>query len=144
MLNYSKSFAKDLKIIEKGGYKMSEFTDMLERVKLDDIIAYLIWGTESKVEHSGTYEERIKVAYDKIFIALKDLFPSADRRNDDLYGAVMDFSITHNEVYLEMGLIIGFQLYKNMEQKYQSLELTGLQSIINKNWFADRETEKDR
>lgn len=131
-------------MIEKGGYKMSEFTDMLERVKLDDMIAYLIFGTESKVENSGTYEERIKVSYDKIFIALKEMFPSANRRNDDLYGAVMDFSITHSEVYLEMGLIIGFQLYKNLDQQYQSFELTGLQSIINKNRFADKETEKDR
>jgi hypothetical protein len=131
-------------MIENGGYKMSEFTDMLEKVKLDDMIAYLIFGSESKVEHSRTYEERIKVSYDKIFIALKEIFPSANRRNDDLYGAVMDFSITHNEVYLEMGLIIGFQLYKNLEQKYQISELLCLQSIINKNWFADRETEKEK
>jgi hypothetical protein len=122
---------------------MSEFTDMLERVKLDEIIAYLVFGTESKVENNETYEDRIKVSYDKIFIALKEMFPSADRKNDDLYGAVMDFSITHSEVYLEMGLIIGFQLYKNLDQKYKSFELIGLQSIIDKNWFAERKTEND-
>ena len=122
---------------------MSEFTDMLERVKLDDMIAYLILGTESKAKNSGTYEERIKVSYDKIFAALQVMFPTANRRNDDLYGVVMDFSITHSEVYLEMGLIIGFQLYKNLEQKDKSLELIGLQSIINKYKFAERKTKND-
>lgn len=123
---------------------MSEFSEMLERVKLDDMIAYLIWGTDSKIEHIGTYEGRIKESYDKIFIALEEMFPFANRQDDGLYGAILDFSITHSEVYLEMGLILGFQLCKNLEQKFQCLELTGLQSIINKNWFADRETENGR
>lgn len=123
---------------------MSEFSEMLERVKLDDMIAYLIWGTDSKIEHIGTYEGRIKESYDKIFIALEEMFPDANRQDDDLYGAILDFSITHSEVYLEMGLILGFQLCKNLEQKYQSFELTGLQSIINKNGFADMEMENGR
>lgn len=123
---------------------MSEFSEMLERVKLDDMIAYLIWGTDSKIEHIGTYEGRIKESYDKIFIALEEMFPDANRQDDGLYGAILDFSITHSEVYLEMGLILGFQLCKNLEQKYQSFELTGLQSIINKNGFADMEMENGR
>lgn len=123
---------------------MSEFSEMLERVNLDDMIAYLIWGTDSKIEHIGTYEGKIKESYDKIFIALEEMFPAANRQDDGLYGAMLDFSITHSEVYLEMGLILGFQLYKNLEQKYQSSELTGLQSTINKNWFADREMENGR
>ncbi|MGN6715524.1 hypothetical protein [Anaerocolumna jejuensis] len=123
---------------------MSELSEMLERVKLDDMIAYLIRGTDSKIEHIGTYEGRIKESYDKIFIALEEMFPAANRQDDGLYGAILDFSITHSEVYLEMGLILGLQLYKNLEQKYQSFELTGLQSTINKNWFADREMENGR
>lgn len=123
---------------------MSEFSEMLERVKLDDMIAYLIWGTDSKIEHIGTYEGRIKESYDKIFIALEEMFPDANRQDDGLYGAILDFSITHSEVYLEMGLILGFQLCKNLEQKYQGFELTDLQSIINKNGFADMEMENGR
>ncbi|SHK83319.1 hypothetical protein SAMN02745136_03447 [Anaerocolumna jejuensis DSM 15929] len=123
---------------------MSEFSEMLERVDLDDMIAYLIWGTDSKIEHIGTYEGRIKESYDKIFKSLEEMFPAANRQDDGLYGAILDFSITHSEVYLEMGLILGLQLYKNLEQKYQSFELTGLQSTINKNWFADREMENGR
>lgn len=105
---------------------MSEFSDMLERVKFNSIIGYLMYGTEdSVVEDRGTYEERIKNAYDKIFGTLEDMFPSANKDNDKLFGAVMDFSITHNKVYLEMGIIVGIQMYKNLEQQ-PYLDLTNI------------------
>lgn len=121
---------------------MSEFSKMMERIRFDDMIAYLMYGTESEIEHTGTYEERIRESYDKIFETLEKLFPSANRQNDELYGAVLDFSITHNEVYLEMGLVIGFQLYKKFEQESQNAELAGLLEIIKKNHFSDNVMEK--
>ena len=85
---------------------MSEFSDMLERVKIDEVIAYLMYGADSIVEHFGTYEERIKDAYDEIFDKLEKMFPSASRHNDNLYNAVLDFSIVHNEVYLLWGICL--------------------------------------
>ncbi|MCQ5143653.1 hypothetical protein [Enterocloster bolteae] len=121
---------------------MSEFSDMLERVKLNSIIGYLMYGTEDAViEDKGTYEERIENAYDKIFETLEKMFPSANKKNDELIGAVMDFSITHNEVYLEMGIIVGIQMYKNLEQQ-QYLDLTNIQKIIKDTVSADMKREK--
>lgn len=120
---------------------MSEFSDMLERVKLSNIIGYLMYGTEDAVvEDKGTYEERIKNAYDKIFGTLENMFPSANKQNDELFGAVMDFSITHNEVYLEMGIIIGIQMYKNLEQQ-NYLDLANIQKIIKDTVSADMKRE---
>lgn len=120
---------------------MSEFSDMLERVKFNSIIGYLMYGTEdSVVEDRGTYEERIKNAYDKIFGTLEDMFPSANKDNDKLFGAVMDFSITHNKVYLEMGIIVGIQMYKNLEQQ-PYLDLTNIQTIIKDMLSADMKRE---
>lgn len=120
---------------------MSEFRDMLERVKFNSIIGYLMYGTEdSVVEDRGTYEERIKNAYDKIFGTLEDMFPSANKDNDKLFGAVMDFSITHNKVYLEMGIIVGIQMYKNLEQQTY-LDLTNIQTIIKDMLSADMKRE---
>lgn len=121
---------------------MSEFSDMLERVKIDEVIAYLMYGVDSIAEHSETYEERIKNAYDEFFCKLESLYPSANRHNDDLYGAVLDFSIVHNEVYLEMGIIVGFQMYKNMEQGYMDFKVNGMEKIIKRNLSADKESEE--
>lgn len=121
---------------------MSEFSDMLERVRLNSIIGYLMYGTEdSVVEDRGTYEERIKNAYDKIFGTLEDMLPSANKHNDKLFGAVMNFSITHNEVYLEMGIIVGIQMCKNLEQQ-QILDLANIQAIIEDTVSADIKREK--
>lgn len=120
---------------------MSEFSDMLERVKLSSIIGYLMYGTEnSVVEDKGTYEERIENAYDKIFETLENMFPSANKENEKLFGAVMDFSITHNEVYLEMGIIVGVQMYKNLEQQ-NYLDLANIQKIIKDTVSADMKRE---
>lgn len=70
------------------------------------------------------------------------MFPSVNRHDDTLWGAVMDFSITHNEVYLEMGLIIGFQIYKNMEHGFKDFKTNDINTTIKKILHADRETEK--
>lgn len=121
---------------------MSEFSDMLERVKIDEVIAFLMYGTDSIIEHSGTYEERIKNAYDDIFNKLEKMFPSANRNDDELHGAVLDFSIVHNEVYLEMGVIIGFQMYKNMEQGYMDFEVNGMDKIIKQNLSEEKKPEE--
>lgn len=121
---------------------MSEFSDMLERVKINEVIAYLMYGTESEIERSGTYEDRIKKSYDKIYSNLEKLFPPANRNDDELHGAVLDFAIVHNEIYLEMGIIVGFQMYKNMEQGYMDFEVNGMEKIIKKNLSADKKTEE--
>lgn len=120
---------------------MSAFSDLQERVSLNNLVAYLMYGPEAEIENSGTYEERIKQSYDKIFADLGELFPSASRQNDDLCNAVLDFSITHNEVYFEMGLLIGFQLYKMLDDKHHNIDLTSLQSIIKKNCSHNSEKE---
>lgn len=122
---------------------MSELDNMLEKVKIDEIIAYLMYGTDSEIERSETYDKRLKNAFDKIFETLESMFPSVNRHDDTLWGAVMDFSITHNEVYLEMGLIIGFQIYKNMEHGFKDFKTNDINATIKKILHADRETEKN-
>lgn len=101
---------------------MSEFSDML---------GYLMYGTDDvEFEDRGTYEEKIESAYDKIFKSLEKIFPSVNEQNEELFNTIMDFLITHNEVYLEMGVIIEIQMYKNIEQ--QNFGLRNIQRIIKK------------
>lgn len=100
-----------------------------------------MYGTDDvEFEDRGTYEEKIENAYDKIFKSLEKMFPSANEQNEELFNAIMDFSITHNEVYLEMGIIIGIQMYKNLEQ--QNLDLRSIQGIIKKNVSDEIKSEE--
>lgn len=121
---------------------MSEFSNMLERIKLDSIIGYLMYGTEdTEIDNKGTYEERIENAYDRIFKSLENMFPSANKQNEELFEIVMEFSLIHTEVYLEMGVIVGIQVYKNLLHKNSDLP-SNVQEMIKKMVSADIKREK--
>lgn len=112
---------------------MNEFENLLNHIKLDKLIGYLMYGTEDAIiERGESYQDRLKAAYEKLINSLEQIFPTADRQKEDLSRAVMDFSIIHNEVYLEMGLLIGFQLCQNMNKAYQNLKKEDIENILNR------------
>lgn len=120
---------------------MGEFSDMFRRVKLDNMIGYLIYGIEDCERKSKeTYEERIENAFHKIFESLEKMNPSFNKENDELQSTIIDFSITHNEVYLEMGILLGIQMYRNLEQ--QNFDWNNIQAIINRNVSAEESNNR--
>lgn len=48
--------------------------------------------------------------------------------------------MVQDEVYLELGIIIGFQIYKSLEQGFQSMKTEDLCSIIKQ--YMDLLTKK--
>ncbi len=126
-----------------GGYRMSEFSDIMTRVKLDNIIGYLIYGIEDyEMKKRGTYEERIEDAFDRIFKSIERICPFLNRQNDELQSAIIDFSVVHKQVYLEMGIIIGIQMYQNLEKQY--IDLSNVKAIIERNMFADIKKKENK
>lgn len=120
---------------------MSEFSDIMRRVNLGNIIGYLIYGIEDyEMEERGTYEERIENAFNRIFKSIEGICPFLNRQNDELQSAVIEFSVIHNQVYLEMGIIIGIQMYQNLEKQY--IDLSNINTIIEKNISADIKKKK--
>jgi len=122
---------------------MSEFSDIMTRVKLDNIIGYLIYGIEDyEMKKRGTYEERIEDAFDRIFKSIERICPFLNRQNDELQSAIIDFSVVHKQVYLEMGIIIGIQMYQNLEKQY--IDLSNVKAIIERNMFADIKKKENK
>jgi len=122
---------------------MSEFSDIMRRVNLDNIIGYLIYGIEDyEMEERGTYEERIENAFNRIFKSIEGLCPFLNRQNDELQSAIIDFSVVHKQVYLEMGIIIGIQMYQNLEKQY--IDLSNVKAIIERNMFADIKKKENK
>lgn len=112
---------------------MSELKEMQERGEVKNILGYLMYGIEdTDIEVGDTYQRRIDNAHEKIFSTLEQMFPNASRYNNDLCRAVMDFSITLNKAYLEMGLIMGFQICKNFDTEYQNMAASDIQSVVEK------------
>lgn len=120
----------------------SEFNTIWDRIKLDSVIGYLIYGSETEPQKNGEYQSRIVNAYDEIFDVLEHIMPSVSRQDEDLFNAVMDFSIVHNEVYLEMGLLMGFQLYKEIEESRQKLDMGNMKTVLKKILADAEEMEK--
>ena len=121
---------------------MEDFKQILKRVNFDGMISYLMYGVSSKEKQEGTYEERVQDAYDRIFDDLEGKFPTANREDDALYDIVLKFAMALSEVYMEMGVTVGFQLFKNFESNCKNFEAPGLEAAIQKNLVALRESER--
>ena len=107
---------------------MSELKELLEKVKLENIMAFMIYGADSRRDAFENYEKEIEKSYDEIFYRLEHLYSEADRKDDKLFDIVADFAMLHDDIYFEAGVLVGFQLFKNLEQEYQK---HGEDSILN-------------
>lgn len=94
----------------------NEFNKLLKKVNFDDIIAYLLYDTEAEDKRGETYAKRVDNSFNEFFSGIEALYPSASRDNDDLWDIILKFTTLHDEVYFEMGVIIGLQIYKNLEK----------------------------
>ncbi len=109
---------------------MRELHDMMERSMLESLTPYIMYGSDSTKERIDTYEIGIDNSYKNIFDKLECLFPLASRHDDELYGAVLDFAVAHDEIFLEMGILVGFNMCKNLENGYQELEASGFREKL--------------
>ena len=111
---------------------MTEFTEVLERIDISRIAAFFLFGSEPTNVITDSYEERINTSYKEIFKRLEEIFPSADKNNEDVQDAISELVVTHSDVFLQIGVMIGFQLYKVLEQNYHNPKSAGIDKILKK------------
>lgn len=99
----------------------SEFKKMLKRVNLDEIIAYVLCESGTEGKQAERYDKQVDNSFDTFFERIEELYPIADRNDNKLFDIISDFAVLHDKVYFEMGIVIGFQLYKNLEQGYRNI-----------------------
>lgn len=97
---------------------MSEIKKILKRIKLDNLVSYLIYGKDFAKESNENFDEKLYDSFEEIFSRLEKLYPEANRQDNSLFEAVTDFSLIHDELYFEAGLLAGFQLYKSLDQGF--------------------------
>ena len=121
---------------------MGELRQMTERAGMESFMEYIIYGEETsripiKDDGKDAYQKRIDAVFEELFDRLKQIFPSADRDNDALYSAVLEFSMTHQETYTAMGFLAGLRFCKDMQEACRSLDRDKIQSVI-KNTLPER------
>lgn len=68
---------------------MSELKELLEKVKLENIMAFMIYGADSRRDAFENYEKEIEKSYDEIFYRLEHLYSEADRKDDKLFDVLL-------------------------------------------------------
>lgn len=97
---------------------MNYFEEIQKRATLNNLMSYLLTGTDTDEEVTETKDELLDKAYDDLFAQLETMFPGASRDNNRLYNAVVDFAIVHQDIFFESGVLTGVQLYRNLNQDH--------------------------
>lgn len=119
----------------------NELKGMLKKVKLEQIIAYVLYDTDADNKNEETYEKKVENSYNTFFECIEKIYPSMDRNESKLWDAVTDFATIHDEVYFEIGTIIGFQFYKNLERGFKMIDIESTEKKnddLFKEFFAQR------
>ena len=97
---------------------MTYFQEIQNRTSLNNLVSYLMTGTDTDEEMTGSRDELLDNAYDRLFSQLEHMYAGANRDDSKLFDAVIDFAIVHQDVYFEAGILAGFQLYKQLNSGY--------------------------
>lgn len=89
---------------------MRTIRDILDKEEIEQIILYLFYGDDNVEEMLGKFDKKIEMVYDDFFSQLEKMFPEADRKDGKLVDAVSDFVKAHDEVFMTLGIALGYEL----------------------------------
>lgn len=98
---------------------MHEISDVLKRSKFSNILSYLTYGTGENEEMVESYDCAIDESYETFFNDIENLYTDADREDNKLFDIITEFACIHDDIYFEAGMLVGFQLYKELTEKYE-------------------------
>ncbi len=126
---------------------MEGMNGMARKIKVQNLARYLMYGVETDIEEIEDYERDLEESYETFYKKLEDMYPGADRQDDDLFRLVTDFAVIHEDLSFKAGMYIGFQIYKNMEKGYQEhmdASLSILESLLKEDDGANKKIKDDK
>lgn len=115
---------------------MSELERILDSIKPEKLAFYALYGTKMSAERISNYDTELENAYDNFMKFLEEQCP--DIKVTALDDELIRFISTYSEIYLEIGMIAGYMLSKEMESKFHSF---GLDAVFEHIADLDKETE---
>lgn len=109
---------------------MNAFTKVMERVDVGSLVPYLLFGVEPFEKLTDKYSEKLDTSLNEFFDNLKELLPDIDKEDEDLGNVACQLALEYGEVHFQLGIIIGFQLYKKFEQGYDKLKTPDVEKIL--------------
>ena len=118
-------------VFERGAV-MSEIKGLFEKVKIENLMAFLVYGTDSEGESIDDYEEKLEGSYDSFLSGLERKYPGIDRNDNELMDMISDFAGAHDHVYFEAGALTGFRLCRNMDRTWDISDSVLTSSCVHK------------
>lgn len=88
---------------------MSYVSDTFNRVSLQQIASFFIYGDEFILPKKGTYEQRIDRAWESLIKEIKELHPEI-KDTDKIFEHITYYTSVIEEIYMEIGLKCGAEL----------------------------------
>lgn len=107
---------------------MSELERILDNIKPEKLAFYALYGTKWSADHIYSYDTALENAYTAFLEYLKSLCPSESLTALD--DKLLHFISTYSEIYLEIGMISGYVLTKQLESRFHSLGLDAVLECI--------------
>lgn len=111
---------------------MGELGGIIERAKVENILSFLKYGTGSFTENEEKNERKIEQSFDIFMMELKEILPGIDEQDEELFAIAARLASVHDDVYFSLGVVAGFQLYKNLEREYETSHSSDLQELLER------------
>ena len=95
---------------------MNYINEIFKRADIQQIRSFLMNGDECRIER-GTYEERIEKAERTVYERMRKEFPE-NKDYEDVMGLVYCYASAVEDVYMEIGLLIGSVLSSQVYRNY--------------------------
>ncbi len=98
---------------------MREISQMLKRSRFTNILSYLEYATGENETMIENYDSAIDESYETFFAGMEKLYMDVDREDSRLLDIISEFARVHDDIYFEAGILVGFQLYRELAEKYE-------------------------
>lgn len=95
---------------------MHEISDVWKRSKFNNILSYLIYVTGENEAMVESYDNTIDESYETLFNDIENLYMDDDREDNKHIDIMSEFACIHDDIYFEAGMLVGFQLYKDLKK----------------------------
>lgn len=107
---------------KKISIQNNEIEEILSKANLKSILSFLQYEADTdKMDEYNSYGQRLIESVDELFKQLKKIFPTADKENEILFNAIMDFAEIHNNIYFEIGILVGNLIRHDIRGRYKNL-----------------------
>lgn len=98
---------------------MRELAGFYERTKLDNLLRHLLWGDELDELTIEDFEKELRDSFELFYDQIEEIVPAFRREDDRVNDAVSNFTEAQSGVYLKLGVLTGFRLYRDLDAAYE-------------------------